>query len=170
MKRVGHNPILAAVRRFLAGERGAVLVEFALIFPMMLLFFAIMFESARTYWSYQIAISGVRDAARYVARVAPVGICNGGGGSLAGYTTKATEIVSNDMAGNGMFPATVTLNSVTLSHTCVTGTYRTSPAPVAAVSANLTIQFPMGFIFGWFGSSLNTATTTVQDQSRIIGQ
>lgn len=156
--------------RFADAEGGAVLVEFALVFPLMLLFFAIMFESARTYWSYQIAISGVRDATRYVARVAPVDICNAPGGSLAGYTTKATDIVRHDMAGSGMFPSTVTVNSVTPSHICVEGTYRTSPAPVAVVNANLTIQFPMGFIFNWFGSGLGIATTSVEDQSRIIGQ
>jgi Flp pilus assembly protein TadG len=170
MKRTGHNPILAATRRFAVAERGAVLVEFALVFPLMLLFFAIMFESARTFWTYQIAISGVRDAARYVARVAPVGICNVAGGNLDGYTTKATEIVRDDMAGSGMFPTTVVLNSVTLSHSCVTGTYRTSPAPVASVNASLTVQFPMGFLFGWFGDELVTITRTVQDESRIIGQ
>ena len=38
------------------------------------------------FWSYQMAIGGVRDAARYLARVAPADICNTAGATLDGYT------------------------------------------------------------------------------------
>ena len=64
----------------------------------------------------------------------------------------------------------VTVNSVTPSVSCVSGSYRTDPAPVATVSANLTITFPLGSIFGLFGASLTSVTTTVSDSARIYGQ
>ena len=57
--------------RFAEREDGAALVEFALLLPIFLLLFAMAVEGSRTFWSYQTAIAGVRDAARYVARAAP---------------------------------------------------------------------------------------------------
>lgn len=145
------------------------IVEFALTMPLMLLFFAIMMESARTAWAYQMVNSGVRDASRYVARVAPRDICSTGG-NLNGYTTQVTNIVTQNRAGLGVMPATVVVNSVTPSLTCVTGSYRNGPVGVATVSANITVQYPMGFIFDWFGDAVGQATTVVADDARIFGQ
>ena len=159
----------SGLRRLARSEDGAILVEFALVFPIMLLFFAVIVESSRLLWSYQIAIEGVRDAGRYLARIAPVDICLTGG-SVAGYTTALRDIVEDDIAGDGLFPPLVTLNSVTPSVSCVPGSYRTDPAPIATVSASLTITFPLGGIFGLFGSALISITTTVTDSARIYGQ
>jgi hypothetical protein len=154
--------------RLARSESGAVLVEFALVFPIMLLFFAVIVESSRLMWSYQMAIEGVRDAGRYLARIAPVDICPSG--SVAGYATTLRDIVEDDIAGGGLFPPLVTVNSVTPSVSCVAGSYRTDPAPIATVSASLTITFPLGSIFGLFGSALTSVTTTVTDSARIYGQ
>ncbi|MCK0104206.1 TadE/TadG family type IV pilus assembly protein [Pseudohalocynthiibacter sp. F2068] len=157
------------LRRFLDAETGAILVEFSLVLPVMLLFFAVAVESTRMFWSYQTAISGVRDAGRYLARVAPVDICLSGG-SLAGYAGSLKQIVEKDIGGTTLLPSTITINSVTPSLTCVTGSYRVNPAPIATVTANMTIQFPFGSILGLFGSGLTSTTTTITDQSRIFGQ
>ncbi|NHX27636.1 pilus assembly protein, partial [Escherichia coli] len=92
------------------------------------------------------------------------------GGNLSGYTTQVTNIVINNQAGLGVMPSTVVVNSVTPSLTCYTGTYRNGPVPVATVSANITIQYPMGFIFDWFGDAVGQATTVVADDARIFGQ
>lgn len=155
--------------RIARGEDGAVLVEFVLVFPVMLLFFALLVESSRLLWSYQMAIDGVRDAGRYLARVAPVDICLSGG-SVAGYAASLRDIVESDIGGNALFPPMVTVNSVTPSVACVPGGYRTDPAPVATVSADLTITFPFGGILGMFGTNLTSVTTTVTDSARIYGQ
>ena len=114
------------------------------------------------------AIEGVRDAGRYLARIAPVDICPSG--SVAGYATKLRDIIEDDIGGNGLFPPLVTVNSVTPSVACVPGSYRTDPAPIATVSASLTISFPLGSIFGLFGVALTSVTTTVADSARIYGQ
>ena len=154
---------------FGAREDGGVLVEFGLVLPIMLLFFAITVEAARMLWSYQTAISGVRDASRYLARTAPVDICVTGG-SLAGYASTLKDIVEKDLSDDSVMPGKVTVNSVTPTHTCVAGTYRVSPAPVATVTANMTIEFPLSGIMGMFGSGLPTLTTNVTDQAKIYGQ
>lgn len=157
------------LRRLTRGQDGAALVEFMLVFPIMLLFFAVLVEATRLLWSYQMAVDGVRDAGRYLARIAPVEICLSGG-SVAGLATVLRDIVEDDIGGNPLFPALVTVNSVTPSVACVAGSYRTNPAPIATVSAGLTLTFPLGGIFSLFGASLTSVTTTVTDSARIYGQ
>lgn len=158
-----------SARRFAGDERGAIIVEFGIVMPVMLLLLALTVESARLMWSYQSVISGVRDAGRYLARVVPADICVSGG-SVAGLTTTLRNIVEQDIGGNDLFPTSVTVNSVTPSYTCVAGTYRVSPAPIGQVSANVTIQFPMGNVLDLFGDSISSVTTDVADSSRIYGQ
>jgi Flp pilus assembly protein TadG len=157
------------IKRFTSGEHGAVLVEFAIVLPIMLLFFALTTEAARMMWSYQTVIAGVRDAGRYMARVVPADICDAGG-SVTALSTTLKDIVEKDIGGASLFPSKVTVNSVTPSFSCVSGTYRVSPAPVGRVTANVTIQFPMGGVLDLFGSALSSVTTDVADNARIFGQ
>ncbi len=168
------RPLHAARRRLrrLAGaEDGAALVEFALVLPMMLLVFGVIVEGARTMYAYQSAIAGVRDAARYLARVAPGNIC-ATGGSLAGHAPKLLSIVSQSTTGGAVLPGAVTVQSVTPALSCVgaAGTYRVSPAPVATVSAVLRIDYPFGGLLSFFGGTAATGvTTTVTDSARVFG-
>ncbi len=155
--------------RFAAQDDGAIVVEFGIVMPIMLLMLALTVESARMMWSYQSVIAGVRDAGRYLARVTPADICSGGG-SVTALSPKLKEIVEKDIGGNALFPPKVTVNSVTPSFSCVSGTYRVSPAPVGRVSANVTIQFPMGGVLDMFGDAISSVTTDVADSSRIFGQ
>ena len=150
-------------------EDGAILVEFALVLPVFLLVIATAIVSGHWFWAYQSAISGVRDAGRYLGRVAPIDICQTGG-TLAGYSTTLKNIVERDISGVSIFPSSVTIDSVTASLTCHAGTYRTSPAPVATVTANMTINLPMSSVFSLFGNSLPAITISFSDQSRIFGQ
>ena len=155
--------------RFSADEGGAILVEFAIVMPVMLLFLALTLEASRMMWSYQTVIAGVRDAGRYLARVTPADICSTGG-SVADLSSTLKDIVEKDISGSALFPANITVNSVTPSFSCVAGTYRVSPAPVGKVNANVTIQFPMGEFLSLFGSGISSVTTDVADSSRIFGQ
>jgi Flp pilus assembly pilin Flp len=153
---------------FLRQDCGAALVEFAILLPMLLLVFAVMIEGGRLMWSYQSTVAGVRDAARYLARVASSDICITGGG-VSSYTGKLENIVRNSSSGDAIFPSGITINSVTPSITCIAGTYRVNPAPVAQVTASLTITFPFASVFAFAGQSLGTITTTVTDQSKVFG-
>ncbi len=156
---------LAALRR---SDEGAALVEFGLLLPTFLLFFAVAVEGARTFWSYQATISGVRDAARFVGRAAPSNICTTGG-SLSGLTAEVTAIVRETTSGDALFPSSITVNSVTPTLTCIAGGYRLTQTPIANVTATLQIAYPFQSVFAFLGTTLPPVTTSVTDSSRIFG-
>ena len=66
------------LHRFRRAEDGTALVEFAISLPLILVVSFGTINSMRLFWSYQAAVAGVRDAARYVARMAPDNICTTG--------------------------------------------------------------------------------------------
>jgi Flp pilus assembly protein TadG len=158
----------ARIGRFVQDEDGVALVEFAIVLPMMLLVFAVIIEGSRLMLGFQNAIGGVRDATRYMSRIVALDICSTGG-SVAGYAAQLQTIVSQRITGQSVFPAGITVNSVTPSYSCVVGTYRVSPAPVVQVSAQITVTYPFAGIFALVGSTLPNVTTTVTDRSRIFG-
>lgn len=160
---------LPFIKRFARSQDGAAVVEFALCLPLLILFFGLIIEFGRLYWGYQSAVAGVRDASRYLARVAPIEICQSGG-SLSSHETALKSIIESDRSGAMVLPKQVSVTGVTASHNCVTGTYRTSPAPVATVAAQITVQFPLGFLLDIFGQPISSLTTTVSDSSRVFGQ
>lgn len=146
-----------------------------LVLPMMILFFAIMVEFGRLYWGYQSVVAGVRDASRYLARVAPVDICVGGG-TLDSYEATLTTMIEKErLTDTSVLPAQFAIDSVTASYACPeapgteTWEYRTPEIPLATVSAQVTMQFPLGHLFSIFGSSFTSVTTTVSDDARIFG-
>ncbi|EJL25248.1 Flp pilus assembly protein TadG [Caulobacter sp. AP07] len=55
------------LRRFLAGRGGSAAVEFALVLPFLMLLMFAFIGVGRLFWNYHIAVSAVRDAARYAA-------------------------------------------------------------------------------------------------------
>src|SRR5687767_807230 len=67
--------ICPQLARLARNERGVALVEFAILLPILLLLFAVTIEGTRMMWSYQTAIAGVRDAARYLGRITPSNVC-----------------------------------------------------------------------------------------------
>ncbi|MFZ1725987.1 MAG: TadE/TadG family type IV pilus assembly protein [Albidovulum sp.] len=171
--RIDHNGLSERIgspskRRFFRDEEGAALVEFAIALPMMLLIFGFIVEGSRLMLSFQSAISGVRDATRFLSRVVPSDICVSGG-NLAGYSAQLVTIVGQSVGGSSVFPSFVSVNSVTPSLACVVGTYRMNPAPVAQVTANVTVNFPFSGVFSFFGGGLPAITTDVTDSSRVFG-
>lgn len=163
------NPhILSRLAAFRRGDGGAALVEFAVMLPILLLVFAVIIEGGRMMWSYQAAVSGIRDAARYLARAVPQDICSTGG-SVAGYTAQLEDIVRESISGDAIFPSGMSVTAVTPALTCQAGIYRISPAPVVEVTASLTITFPFAGVFALNGGSRGTINTTISDQSRVFG-
>jgi hypothetical protein len=154
--------------RFKRSESGVMLTEFAIVLPMLLLIFGIIIESGRVFWSYQSAVSGVRDAARYLSRVVPVDICTTGV-SVAGYEPALSTSVSETIGGTPAFPNSVSLVGLSASVNCISGAYRIDPVPVARVVASVQITFPFSGAMQFFGAGLSTVTTQVESQSRIFG-
>lgn len=155
-------------RRLGRDDRGVALVEFGMILPLMLLFLALAVEGGRTFWSYQTAIAGVRDATRYLSRALGSNACSAGA-DVAGYSATLLAIVTQGLDGEALLPPNVQITGVTPTLACISGDFRVDPAPVATVTADLTIAYPFAGIFGLVGAPLATVTTTVTDSTRVFG-
>ncbi len=143
-------------------------MEFAIILPLMLLTFAVIVEGGRLMWSYQTVVSGVRDATRYLARMAPRDICSDGG-SVGSYATLLTTIVQDAHEGGSVLPTGIRVLSVTPSLACPNGTFRSGEAPIVSVSAAVEVTFPFASLFQFGGGVRGTLNTAVTDQSRVFG-
>lgn len=164
------------MRRFRQSQAGATAVEFAILLPVMLVVFAAIVEGARIYWNYQSAVSGVRDASRYLARTTDSDICGGTTSlvvsTLPGGAATATDIIARNVGSGAtnLFPSAVTVTAVTATYTCPDYDLRTDPTPVARVDATVNVQLPFGELFNFFGARNNaTMISTITDQSRIYG-
>lgn len=159
-----------SVRRFRRDERGAALVELAISLPLLLLVFAVIVEGSRLFWAYQMTAAGVRDAARYLARVSDSDSCVSGA-SVVGRADKMAEIVRESSTGNSVLPSSITVTSVVPELICITGDFRMPQVPIAQVTATLEVTFPFASVFGLMQGldDLATITTTVTDQSRVFG-
>ena len=161
--------LLAFARQLRDDRSGAALVELGILLPVLMLLFAVIIEGSRTFWGYQAAIFGVRDAARYLARVAPSDLCTSGG-SVATFGAALETIVRQSAGGNEVFPTSITINSVVPGFACSAGNYRGGAAAIATVTASLTITYPFSGLFTLVGGTLGTVNTVVVDQSRIYGE
>lgn len=162
--------ILRHIRRLRGQDDGAILVEFGMVLPIMLVLFGLSIEAGRTFWSYQATIAGVRDATRYIGRVVDTDICEGGGASIAGWEGTVTDIVRNASDGTALFPSSITVTRVTPVLDCITeGDFRQDAVPMARITAELEITFPFSALFRWAGSDLPTIDTVVSDTGRIFG-
>ena len=184
-------------KRFVRKEDGVALVEFAIFLPLFLLTFFVIVEFSRVFFSYQGAVTGVRDAARYMARVVPADICEGAGGLGDTFLTPSgptsDDYVNPAISGsprtdapyqivwrnidneNGFLPDSIFLDDVRSLYRCVTdGDYRQDEVPIVIVAADIRIVLPLiGLI------ELNSLSNifpngtfishTVIDESRIYG-
>lgn len=158
-------------RRIHRSEDGAALVDFALLLPLLVIMFGVTVEGARIFWGYQNVAAGVRDAARYVARIAPQDTCSGATPSLAAYQDEAEDIIKLTIDGNSPFIPGISVTNVSVSHSCETGTYRRSPVTVAQVTADVSMTLPFGGLISLGGGTLpGTISTSIFDQSRVFGQ
>src|SRR5512145_2060998 len=100
-----------ALSRFLHEKRGAALVEFTLVAPLLVFLMCGLAEFACVMRQYHIMEKGVRDAGRYLARVPMTG-CTLNGAAV----TQAQNLALTGRTGSGSFllpswtdPATVTV-------------------------------------------------------------
>lgn len=73
MMKVGR--ISNLIRPFSADARGAALVEFSLVLPILVVLMALIGDFSRAVYQYHVAEKGVKSAARYLARVPDVTTC-----------------------------------------------------------------------------------------------
>ena len=155
-------------------DDGAVAVEFIILLPLMMATFAFIVEASRIYWNYQSAVSGVRDASRYIARTTDSNVCEAGGPTFdtAAAGGDAAGIIQDTMRDEAaLFPSGVTLTGVSATLLCVTtATLRNPVTPVVRVQATVNVTLPFGGLFEFFINRQNgVMTSQITDQSRIYG-
>lgn len=167
---------LAQKLRTLRSDRsGAAMIEFAISLPILLLILAIVIEGSRISWTHQAAAAGVRDASRYIARLAPPDICVDATANIAtleaNFKGEATDIVV-ERVGNPdeqILPGGVVVIDVSPAIQCMTVDYSADDIPVVEVRVRLEISFPFGGVFDIFGDPLEPLVTEIWDESRVYG-
>lgn len=171
--------------RFRREEEGVALVEFALFLPLFLLAFFTIVEFSRLFFSYQGALTGVRDATRYMARTLSSETCEGlAGGTKVNLTREETpgpgniyyNIVLRNMDTElaQVLPVNVELLYVQPAYFCVEGaapdSYRQLRVPMAEIEARFRVTLPLVGILELNGQPIiDPIEHSVVDQSRIYG-
>jgi hypothetical protein len=167
------------------------LVEFAISLPLILIVSFGTIDSMRLFWTYQAAVEGVRDAARYVARVAPSDICETGediatafarlvdrdGSEISDHPAFLRTIIRDAMKRDPSDPGALLtsdadINNVVLSVSCESPQVplRQAQVPVARVSADMSIVMPFTEVFRVIGGSgFGTLTTRIVEDARVYG-
>lgn len=169
------KPRLALLRRLGRSDRGALLVEFSIMLPLLILLFGVVVEGGRIMWSYQTAVAGVRDATRYLGRVVPSDLCetDATGATLAAYVDELTDRIENSISGSSVMPSMVTLSGdpgVQIEVESCTLGLRVPQVAIVEVTATVVIQLPFKEMLEVTGTTFPDAiTTTIADKTRVFG-
>ena len=136
------------LRRRRKSERGSELIEFALVFPMLLMVVLAIVDFGFLFQRYEV----VTNAAREGARVAV----------LPGYTTSDIQDRVTSYATAGGLP---TAPTVSIAATTITAGSSTWPATTVNVSYSHQYLF-LGGIASWFGGSFSSVTLTAASTMR----
>ena len=168
-------------------NRGAAMVEMAMLLPFLMLIGCGVFEFGAFFYQYQKVQAGVRDAARYLARVTDTDslLCNGGTAKC--LTPCAAEVLATkvtnakDIAVMGQIGGTtkrvswwsesdVTVDySVNIANPYISGypSYRGPASGIRIVTVSSSPAYPgVGFL-GFLGVS---PAITLSHSERCIGQ
>jgi Flp pilus assembly protein TadG len=123
-------------------DSGAALVEFTLLAPFLLFLGLGMGEFGRFLYQYQLVVEGLRDGARYLARLDPDSTTNQT--NAANLATTGTIDGSGDPRVDGWVAADVTFTVTDVDNS--SGTYR-GDSTVKAVEATTTFNYgDVGFL------------------------
>ena len=156
------------------GSEGSAMVEMAALMPFLLILGCGVFEFGAFFYQYQMIEAGVRDAARYLARVSDPANSTA---PCASAVLTAKEASAKDIAVMGVIGGT-TKRVSWWSQSDITISYRTDanpgyalyrgPNPITIVHIATTPQYPgVGFLsFLGLGSQI---TFNLEHEERCIG-
>jgi Flp pilus assembly protein TadG len=160
ISRLAHLP-----RRFLVGRGGSAAVEFALVLPFLMLLLFGFIGVGRLFWNYHIAVSAVRDAARYAARLPMT--CAGLSAGDQLHVRRLARTGDIDAVGAPLIAGWTSDASVVVTVTCVSNAGATyvgryedmANVPVVKVTASPPYADAFG---GLTGVSLTTFSVSAQ--------
>lgn len=129
--------MMRGLNRFLRAKKGAALVEFSLLAPVLVMLMCGMCEFSNAMRQYHIMEKGVRDAGRYLARVPMTGCTVNGGAITAARNVALTGQTSGgtNLLRTWSDPNTITI-TVAQCFNNSSGTYRGhAQMPVIQVEA-----------------------------------
>ncbi len=133
---------LPAYRRFRQGERGAVSVEFGLIFPLLLLLVLGGMDFGHMFFMQHVITNASREGARFAAR----------------YTGNASVPSSAEVAS--YVKSTLNYDSILSGLTVTASTAGTTPNRIVTVTVTVTKNWWILHLFPGFGASKDLQATT----------
>lgn len=172
---MGVLSVLRLSRRFRRSETGAAMVEMTLLLPFLIVLMLGIFEFGRFLYQYQQVVNGVRDAARWAARVDdPYNDPD-----LTRARNLATRGDIDGAAGtervSGWLPGQVTVTETVIDNSA--NTYR-GGATISVVTVSTTWSYNDMGMFDVLasglafvgGSNVSAITVTVAHEERHIGE
>lgn len=153
------------------GERGAVLVEAALVVPVLLAIGLGVFEFGNAFYQYHLMSNAVRDAARYASGVTDIdAVCTNGSATQNAIKDIALRTGKDPATGNQIKIWPGGRNNITV--TCTAGVsnstqYYRGPATIRSVTVAAAAPYQSLGLLGFF--KLSTPTLTVYHQERLLG-
>lgn len=157
-------------RPFLRDQRGAAAAEMALILPLVLALIFAMMEGGHYLWSEHKVVKGVRDAARYAARL-DFSNYNCGAGTFTGAVADVQNLARTGQLSGGTAKVPGWVNSnVTVSVTCATsqtGLYDVVGGNAPRVRVSATVAYPS--LFGALGFTSSSLNLNAAAESPVVG-
>jgi Flp pilus assembly protein TadG len=160
--------LMRAIGSFCRDREGSVLVEATIVMPVLFMLSFGIFEFSWYFYNQHMAFTGVRDAARYLAR--------GSGSEAANPCDGATQIANaKNLATTGMTSGGTALVSgwttaaVSVSCTAINNSSATYDGPTTFYTVTVTTTFADPAL-GFFASlGLGTPNITITHSERAIG-
>ena len=138
-------------RRRRSGEAGVETVEFALVFPLLLLVVLGIVDYGFMFQRYEVVTNAAREGARVAA--------------LPGYAQVDIEDRVTNFLAAGAVPTSAGNPAVTVTPTTIPNGAGAWPATTVRVSYNHDYLF-IGGLIGWFGGALGPSTLEAQSTMR----
>jgi Flp pilus assembly protein TadG len=170
---------MKVVRSLWRNRDGSALLEASILMPMLFSLVLGVYEFSWYFYQQQLVEAGVRDAARYMARVPvsntttnPCSLSDANGTSFATYVANAQNIAATGQTASGGTARVKGWTAANVSIPCPlssspTGTYADGATTMWIVSVSTNFDDPSLGLFGFLG--LKKPKISASHQERFIG-